>query len=90
MDLKAKVNKLNEHLWKHLEQELCRFLKISLDGIRINLLDINYVYPTPVIYKGYQYLAFDVEFATNVKLPPLLTLGNNKALGYGRIEPLDD
>ena len=88
MDMVAKVTGLNERLEKHIAQELGKYLGIKLDPINTAITDITRVYPHPVIYKGYEYLAYDIVFTTNVSLPKLITLGNNKALGHGRVEPL--
>jgi hypothetical protein len=85
LPLDRKVAVLNEHLGKHVVQEFGKYLEIPLNGIVVGITDITGVLPD-VLYKGYAYPALDIEFSANAILPAGLTLGNNKALGYGRIE----
>ena len=85
MNLAAKVTELNNRLEKHISGELGKYLIINLDTLNVVITDITKVYPHPVMYKGYQFPAFDIQFKTNVSLPGMITLGNNKALGYGRV-----
>jgi len=86
-DMVAKVTELNKKLEKHITGELGKYLAIGFENLCATITDITQVYPQPVIYKGYEYLAFDIRFTANVSLPPMITLGNNKALGFGRVEP---
>ena len=88
MTLVEKAAELNQKLFKHISEEMGRFLGISFENLTVELTDITRVYPAPLLYKGHEYHAFDVEFITNAVLPPYLTLGNNKSMGYGRIIPL--
>ena len=87
-DMVAKVIELNQRLEKHIAGELGKYLGINLEPLIAVINNINRVYHHPVIYKGYEYPAFDIEFTANVSLPRMITLGNNKALGHGRIEPM--
>lgn len=87
MELVAKVTELNKRLEKHITQELGKYLGISFNPFDAVITDITRVYPHPVIYKGYEYPAYDIRFTVNVSLPEPIPLGNNKALGYGRVEP---
>lgn len=84
----AKVTRLNERLEKHIVGELGKYLGISFHSFTAVITDITRVYNHPVIYKGYEYPAYDILFTANVSLPESITLGNNKALGYGRVEAL--
>lgn len=88
MDMVMKVTELNQRLEKHIDGELGKYLGISFSPLRAVITDITMVYPHPVMYKGYEYPAFDIRFTANVTLPWLITLGNNKALGYGRVAPI--
>jgi len=87
MDMAGKVTELNNRLEKHISGELGKYLGISFDALQVVITDITRVYPEPVMCKGHEYPAFDIRFTTNVALPRLITLGNNKALGYGRVMP---
>ena len=88
MSLVAKAYELNARLEKHLTNELGKYLNISFEGLKIEITDIDRVYE-PVLYKNrHPYPAFDIRFKANIALPPMITLGNHQALGYGRVEPL--
>ncbi len=88
MSLVAKAAELNTRLEKHLTNELGKYLNIGFDGLKLEITDIDRVYE-PVLYKNrHPYPAFDIRFRANIALPPLITLGNHQALGYGRVEPL--
>ena len=88
MDLVAKATALNQRLEKHIIGELGKYLGLSFNPFDTVITDITRVYQHPVIYKGYEYPAYDIRFTANVLLPGMITLGNNKAHGYGRVEPL--
>jgi len=83
-----KVNELNKKLGIHLSGELGKYLGIDFVNLNAVITDITRVYPDPVIYKGYKYPAYDIRFTANVLLPEMITLGNIKALGFGRVEAL--
>lgn len=88
MGLVAKAAELNTRLEKHLTNELGKYLNIGFDGLKLEITDIDRVYE-PMLYKNrHFYPAFDIRFKGNITLPPLITLGNHQALGYGRVEPL--
>ena len=88
MGLIAKAAELNTRLEKHMTNELGKYLNISFDGLKLEITDIDRVY-VPVLYKSrHLYPAFDIRFTANIALPPMITLGNHQALGYGRIETL--
>ncbi len=88
MGLVAKAAELNTRLEKHLTNELGKYLNIGFDGLKLEITDIDRVYE-PMLYKNrHLYPAFDIRFTANIALPPLITLGNHQALGYGRVEPL--
>jgi hypothetical protein len=88
MNLAEKVAEMNGKLFKHISEEMGKYLNISFENLTVEIKDITKVYPTPLVYKGHEYQAYDIEFVTNAVLPPYLTLGNNKSMGYGRIIPL--
>jgi hypothetical protein len=85
MDMLTKVTELNKRLQRHIVGELGKYLEINLYPLIVTITYITKVYPNPVIYKGYEYPAYDIRFLANVSLPGMITLGNNKALGYGRV-----
>ena len=85
-DMLSKVTEMNLKLGKHITNELGKYLRIHFDDFVATITDITRVYSEPVVYKGYHYRAFDIRFETNVALPPFITLGNNKSLGFGRVE----
>lgn len=87
-DMVGKVIELNQRLEKHIAGELGKYLEINFEPLNAVITNISRVYHHPVIYKGYKYPAFDIVFTANVLLPKMITLGNNKALGFGRIEPV--
>jgi len=88
MGLVAKAAELNTRLEKHLTNELGKYLNISFEGLKLEITDIDRVYE-PVLYKNrHLYPAFDIRFKANIALPPMITLGNHQALGYGRVEPV--
>jgi hypothetical protein len=87
-DLIAKVKELNIKLEKHISNELGKYLGITFDRLDCTITDITRVYE-PLKYKNkYEYTAFDIRFTANVSLPGFITLGNHKALGFGRVIPL--
>jgi hypothetical protein len=86
LSMMAKVTELQHKLEKHLTNELGKYLNISLDGLKLEITDITRIYE-PATYKNHKYPAFDIRFKANVSLPAMITLGNNKALGYGRVVP---
>ncbi len=88
MSYAEKVSQLNLKLLKHIESELNRDLKLGLENPETEITDVLSAYPEPVNYKGYKYPVYDIEFCSNAVLSRWLTLGNNKSLGFGRIEPL--
>jgi len=88
MSLVAKAAELNTRLEKHLTNELGKYLNIGFDGLKLEITDIDRVYE-PTLYKNrHPYPAFDIRFKANIALPPMITLGNHQALGFGRVEPL--
>jgi hypothetical protein len=87
LSMTEKVKELNNRLKKHITNELGKYLNISMEGLKLEIDDITRVYE-PVSYKKHKYPAFDIRFTANVSLPPMITLGNHQALGYGRAEPL--
>ena len=87
MPLVEKAELMNRKLHAHLCQELGKFLNLDISNTTVNIIEITGVY-RPVKYKNYEYPAFDIIFESNVNLPSGLTLGNNKALGFGRIKLL--
>lgn len=87
ISLEEKTLVLNERLHKHIVQELGKYLEINFDGLSVRITDITFVHK-PVFYKKYEYPGLDIIFTANAILPQDFTLGNNKSLGFGRIEPL--
>ncbi len=85
--LEEKTIILNERLRKHIDQELGKYLGINFEGLAVRITDITFVHK-PVFYKKYEYPGLDINFTANAILPQGLTLGNNKSLGFGRIELL--
>lgn len=87
MNLQQKITELNIRLEKHLVNELDKYLEIPIPGLETSITDIIKIYTEPMLYKGYEYLSLDISFSANIALPPMITLGNIKALGYGRVVP---
>jgi len=87
-DMAAKVDELNSKLGKHITGELGKYLGVGFENLFTAITDITKVYPDPVIYKRYEYPAFDIRFTANVSLPRYITLGNIQSLGFGRVEPV--
>lgn len=87
MGLGDKANELNIRLEKQLTNELGRDLGISFDGLKLKITNITLEYK-PVTFKGHDYTAYDIQFSANIALPKKITLGNQQAWGYGRVEPL--
>lgn len=81
-----KANELNIRLQKHLVADMAKYLKLDLDNVETQITDLVSTRPKPVSYEGHNYYAYDIEFTANINFPKFLTLGNNKALGFGRIE----
>ncbi len=86
--LTKKAGLLNNQLYKHLENELGKYLGLNFQALKAEITDILKAYQKPFTYKGHPYFCFDIVFSSNASLPPMLTLGNIKALGYGRIEKI--
>ncbi len=87
LPLKDKVNQLNDKLHKHLVGDMAKYLELNFENLKAEITDISTTNPNAIIYEGHKYYAFDVAFNVNIKFPDFLTLGNNKALGFGRIMP---
>lgn len=83
-----KISQLNQKLSKHIELELARDLNLEIEGFKVEITNIIFTFPEPIIYRNDPYFAYNIEFVSNLKLPRFLTLGNIKSLGFGRIEPL--
>lgn len=88
LNLVEKVAGLNNKLKNHITGEMGKYLGIHFEELEAEITEFPVEYDAPVIYKGFGYIAYDISFKTNVVLPPFLTLGNNKSMGYGRIVPL--
>ena len=88
LNLVEKVAGLNNKLKNHIAGEMGKYLGIQFEELEAEITDFPVEYDTPLIYKGFGYIAYDILFKANVELPPFLTLGNNKSMGYGRIVPL--
>ena len=86
LSMTEKVIELNNRLGKHITNELGKYLNIGMEGLKLEIDDITRVYE-PVSYKKHKYPAFDIRFTANLSLPPMITLGNHQALGYGRVVP---
>lgn len=88
MPLTEKATQLNLKLMKHIGLDLERYLGLDTSGLVAEITAILLTHPRPVTYEGNPYYAFDIEFSSNIKLPRMITLGNIKSLGFGRVEPL--
>jgi len=88
LGIEDKVKVLKEKLWKHLFGDLAKYLNVNLEGLKVEINDITAVYKHPVEYRTHLYSGLDITFSANVLLPAMLTLGNIKSLGFGRVEPL--
>lgn len=86
MNLLEKINQMQQQLHKHIEQEYCKYLEIDATGLQTDICDILQKHAEPFAYKGYRFWMYDVEIKCNLYLPEMLCLGNNKALGFGRIK----
>jgi hypothetical protein len=86
--LTVKATDLNQRLYNHIANQLGKYLKIELDGLTVEIMDIEKVYPLALFKDEHRYAAYDICFKANLALPSMITLGNHQALGYGRVEPL--
>jgi len=74
-DMVAKVTELNKKLEKHIAGELGKYLAIGFENLWRRLPISRRYIRNRLIYKGYEYLAFDIRFTANVSLPRMITLG---------------
>ena len=88
LPLSEKIQQLNVKLRKHIEAEFGKYLNLNLGTLHVEITNILATHRKPELFKGYKYFAFDIEFRANITLPRYITLGNNKALGYGRVSPV--
>lgn len=85
--LTAKVASLNQRLHNHIANQLGKYLEIELDGLQVEIIDIEKIYPMALFKGEHPYPAYDICFTANLALPGMITLGNHQSLGYGRVEP---
>lgn len=88
LNLLKKAGLMQMQLEKHIKKEFCKYLAIEGENVRIEIVEIINKQPDPVLYKGYKFWAYTIEFTCNLLLPKMICLGNNKALGFGRVEKL--
>jgi hypothetical protein len=81
-----KVMALNQRLQTHLVADMAKYLELDFGNLRTEITDFISPQPKPFFYEGHKYYAYNIEFTANINFPNFLTLGNNKALGFGRIE----
>lgn len=84
-----KIELLNDTLFKHVKNDLFKYLDITLDDIKVEIFDFIKLDQKLLPYKNHFYLPFNLVFSTNFILPDFLSLGNGKAFGYGIIEQID-
>ena len=85
LSLIDKVGAMQQQLEKHIKQEFCKYLELEAENINAEIAEIRKKHPEPFLYKGYKFRAYDIEFTSNLLLPEFICLGNNKALGFGRV-----
>ncbi|MCL3780862.1 hypothetical protein EMN47_10765 [Prolixibacteraceae bacterium JC049] len=88
LNLLEKAILMQQQLEKHIKQELCKYLELNMEEVDSEITEITYKQLEPVLYKGYKFWTYDIEFKCNLQLPGFICLGNNKALGYGRVVKL--
>jgi len=86
--LTGKVAILERKLRNHIEDDFARFLNLPLKGVQVLIEDLIHFDTHRQQYKNHLYMAFSLVFSANAQLPDLMTLGNGKAYGFGRVERL--
>lgn len=90
--LDKKILKLEERLKINLAESMGKKLNMKLGKTKVKITDVDsfkrkWICITDDKKFNHCYKPFSVCFETNLLLPPMLTVGNRKALGYGRIIP---
>ncbi len=83
-----KIELLNETLYKHIVNDLFKYLAITIPEINVEIFDFIKLDQKLLPYKNHFYLPFNLVFSTDFLLPDFLSLGNGKAFGYGIIEQI--
>jgi len=81
-----KITLLESTLYKHLKNDLFKYLGVNHTNLQVQLLDILKLNQKLLPYKAHFFLPFDLVFSINANLPQFVALGSGKAFGYGIIE----
>lgn len=80
-----KILFLEEILMNNLCRDFGKYLNIELDGLKIQIEDIDQMKRSCMQYKGHDFIPFSFIFSANIILPDYIFLGNGKAFGYGKV-----
>ncbi len=83
--LMDKIRLLEKILLTNIAGDLANLFGTGLSATQVDILSADNLNRATLPYSGHDYQPFTIEFATNTELPDLITLGNGRAFGYGRV-----